>query len=323
MVAPINLNSLEPIEEDLIYEHVFDLYTERAPPEHLRLGYIDRQSDSIEITLRKAEISFNIKQSLSELAAKGSTTGFVVWKTSQCLLDWILTTTECPLYGIFSHKSDAIVYELGSGIAGILAAALGPRCLRYVATDQKHLLKLLKSNFICNVQSTKYTSSTLDQESANSAKGFRKGKQNPGSKRSTVSITSRQQDPVSNVDESTNRFSNIDFIEYDWEYPQKGLDQLKSLYPGEVGFLPPDFIFAVDTIYNEYLIPYFITAAKQLMDPNHTVLVVGMQLRDESILEIFLQELKNQKMSVYLIPFSMLSEDLQKGYVIYFITLPG
>lgn len=316
----LNTSSLEPIEEEDVYEHVFNLYTERAPPEQLHLGYIDRRANEIEITLPNAQINFNIQQSLSELSSKGSTTGFLVWKTTQGLLDWILTFSEGPLYNAFSHRNELIVYELGSGIAGMLAATLGPRCRRYVATDQKHLLKLLKANFASNVQSTKFISTTLstsESEKAKSAKQSRKIRPQVVKRRSSHTDVGHLT-PEAGVKD---HMCKIDFLEYDWEHLERGLQEVQNLYPTKEEMEYPDIIFGIDTIYNEYLIPHFIAGAKQLMMPNKTVLVVAMQLRDESILEMFLEKALEQNLAVFLVPDAMLSGDLKKGYAVYFMKL--
>lgn len=176
-----HLNS-SPVED-----HIFDLYTDRHAPENENLGYINRSTNELTIELANGQ-ELNILQSMSELNStkETSSTGFICWKSSVLFLNW-LDSEKCP----FKLKNMNIV-ELGSGVGGILASALGPKSKSYVASDQKHILKLLKRNIVENTLG--FMSSTID-----------------------VKTTKKKVLPVINV------------IEFDWEYIKHGMYEYEQI----------------------------------------------------------------------------------------------
>lgn len=281
MLPGINVDVLEHIEDP--YEHVFELFTIRAENESENLGFVDRSNQELNVLLDNAGVDLTIRQSLTSLSStkQTSSTGFVCWKTTLWLTDWMLGSITCPLYPIFQEKNDLVVLELGAGIAGICASTLGPKCSRYIATDQKHILKLLRENFERNTNPHKYVWSSNTRSSKK------------------------------NDDRAV-----IDIVEYDWEYLEDGLQNYTMLETPRM----PDLIIACDTIYNEYLIPHFVAACKQLMDKSTTVLI-GLQLREPDVIEHFIQELLDQELQVFSVPTELLGEKLIHGFAVYFITL--
>lgn len=272
---------LEKVTSENIDNHLFDLYTTRAPSEEHHLGYVDRSSDNITVSLEKTGIDLTIKQSLSAFNSlkQPSSTGYVCWQTSIYLADWLLGDPKCPLKFLLDKKP--IIVELGAGSSGILASVLGPLSTTYVATDhQKHLCRLLRLNTEENVQ----------------------GK-----------VTFLDVDTPAQIPTSAPSTPSIRFMEYDWE----GRNALLVLDPVLNTF--PHLILASDTIYNEYLIPYFVHSVAEILGPD-TVAVVGVQLRDESIIELLLECFLDSNLCVYSVPTSLLSEKLQRGFVIYCIT---
>lgn len=273
-----------PLEEDEILDHIYELYTGRAPIQGQNLGYVDRSKDSIQIQLPEAQIDLEIRQSISSLSSKiqTSSTGFICWQTALLLADWVLSDKRCPLRKAICGNT---VLELGTGVSSLLASTLGPLCKHYIATDQKHLLKLMKSNFTHNVVTRRFLSSTVDFEVLKSKAG-------------------RESYPT------------IDFIELDWENPDEGLYELTELTESS----QVDVVIACDTIYNSYLVPFFVKATKSVMGPD-SIAIVAMQLRDESVLEDFLYKCFDEGFSVQVIPDSILSSLLRRGFVVYCLHL--
>lgn len=279
----IDISSFEPVEEDVIFEHIYDLYINHKPRDDQHLGYVDKSKNIINLTC--ADHDLTIKQSLSSLNSnsQSSSTGFICWQTTSFLVDWILTNPLCPFYSIFKDaklRNNLSILELGTGISSIIASIIGPRTKNYIATDQKHILKLSKENFNNNVVSNNFSSSTLNKKAINS---------------------------VSN--------STINFIDFDWEFPEQGLLEYFSLSDHEV---MPDLIIACDTIYNDYLISPFLNTCKKLLNDVNGILV-GIQLRDEGVMETFLHETLKSKLKLYYIPINQLSNDLVNGFVVYYI----
>lgn len=269
----------DQIKYDDIDDHIFDLYTERASAAGENLGFVDRTKDTIDILLPKSQTDLTIRQSISSLSSTTNTssTGFVCWKSALLLADWILSDDSCPLKQLIcSH----VVLELGTGVSSLLASTLGPLTKQYVASDQKHLLKLMKHNFVENVTTTKYKSSTVEAPNNNPAR--------------------------------QNVWPLIDFIELDWEYPEWGMEEFGQL----TGSTTADVIIACDTIYNSYLIPYFVKTAKRMMGDCSTT-IVSLQLRDDTVMELFLKECLDCGLEIWSIPETVLSPELRSGFVVY------
>lgn len=267
---------------DDVQDHIFELYTERAPPESADLGYVDRRRDVVTIALKHAGIDLSIRQSLAELNStrETSSTGFVCWQAALLFVDWALSDPRCP----FKFTADMAVVELGAGVGAVMVSVLGPRVRWYTATDQKHILKLLRSNFATNVVSSHYTTTTIPEAT-----------------------------PVATKKKKNAPTSTIEIVEFDWEWLDDGMARY-----GEVGGPVPDVIVACDTIYNEYLIGHFLAAMKRLMGP-HTGAIVTLQLREPDIMELFVVEAKNAALDVYCVPSELLSQQLQAGFVVYYI----
>ena len=298
MYALVDVSQLNRIvsEED-INEHIFELYTECSPPSSSDLGFEDRTQNEIEVYLEKSDITLTVRQSPSELSSKtrDSSTGFVCWKTALLMTDWIHNHPQCPFNALFRHGQDLELLELGSGIGGVSAAVLGPLVRRYVCSDQKHVLKLMKENILMNTPSSKFDSITLfDLSSENRKRAF--GPRTYRHKRQAV----------------------IECIEYDWEFNDLGLENYKTVT--EKG--RPDLLLSFDTIYNTYLISPFVSTLKSLLRTDNGA-VIGIQLRDESVVSDFIGHVLDSNLNLFSIPQSMLSEELKRGYVVYYINTTG
>ncbi|KAG2733029.1 hypothetical protein G9P44_004019 [Scheffersomyces stipitis] len=305
MTHIVDCSLLDFIDRGDVEDHVFELYSSRAPPEKQHLGYVDNSKEVVEISLDQLGMDLQIRQSLTELnsSRESSTTGFIVWQSSVLFVEWMLSDEKSPFFKVFQYRSDLTVAELGAGISGICATVLGPKVARYIATDQKHILRLLMDNFQNNAGGAKWTSSTVENGASSSGKSSKKKGKKVTKSRSSYSEGSK-----------------IDFIEYDWEYLDLGRDNYDSLFL-DSGLTPkhPDIILACDTIYNEYLIPFFIEAVKSLLAEN-TIVVISLQLRDSITLKSFVDQVVESELKMYSVPVEMLSEKLAKGFVIYVLT---
>ncbi|CAH6718449.1 hypothetical protein CLIB1444_01S06964 [[Candida] jaroonii] len=252
-------------------DHVFELYTEKTE-ENQDLGYVNRTKDHIVIRLPLSEVELNIKQSLSQLSSKNETssTGFVCWRASQALVDWILSPGS--LFHKYFIGRKLSVVELGTGVGGVCASVLGPLIKQYICTDQKHILKLLKENIINNVEA--FDSKTIECDKTGD--------------------------------------SRIEVVEFDWEEIDYGLYNYHELTDSK-----PDLIIACDTIYNEYLIPYFLNALEAFLTEANGALI-GIQLRDDYTLERFVAQ-AIERFKLFVIPDEFLSENLKIGFVVYYI----
>ncbi|KAI5954092.1 RKM5 [Candida margitis] len=152
---------LATLNRDNLDEHVFLLYSENAPLNNL--GFVDKASDHVTISLPESNIDLTVRQSISQLSSKQttSTTGYICWNTSIHVADWLLSPL-CP----FKLSKSHVVLELGSGVGGVCASALSKLAGHYIATDQRHILKLLRENIMANVAN--YKSTTLPRSSPNS-----------------------------------------------------------------------------------------------------------------------------------------------------------
>lgn len=282
------LSGLRQINEEDLYEFLYDLYVDHAPPEKQHLGYVDKSRDLLQVTLPKSNIDLTISQSLSGLSSgkETSSTGFICWQSAIYMADWILADSKCPFSQVFEPSSKLLVLELGAGVGGVLASVVGPKVGHYVASDQRHILKLLKSNFAANVVSLRYTSATTD-------------KADGGQPKRTEDI----------------EWSKIDFIEFDWERRDIGTANFALI----TGRNTPDIIIATDTIYNEYLIPHFVASLKAMMSDDSIAILV-VQLRDEDIVERFLQEVYDQNLFLHAVPDHLLSRELLQGFMVICIT---
>ncbi|CAI5756625.1 unnamed protein product [Candida verbasci] len=148
------VDKFELINDDNIDDHIFDIFSNNKPPSNL--GFINKSSNEIEVTLPNAQIDLNIKQSLSQLSSrdKQGTTGFICWYSSLLFSDWLLSKT-CPI----KLSKDMSIFELGSGVGGICASTISKSVGKFIASDQKQILKLLKENVTNNVDH--FTSRTI------------------------------------------------------------------------------------------------------------------------------------------------------------------
>lgn len=271
------------IEYDGLYEHLYTVYTEHRPRDDQHLGYVDKSQEKIGISLGKTGIDLEIRQLLLALNSKTqlSSTGFICWQTAVFFADWAAADPRCFLY---KKLKNSVVLELGAGVSAVLASVLGPESKHYVASDQAHVVKLTRENLEKNVISQKYTSVTTEKR---------------------FSQEPRKLSPEE-------RWSKIDVVALDWEFPEQGFSKVEEL----TGNREVDYILACDTIYNTYLVAPFVACMKRAMGP-HSVAVVAMQLRDESVTEAFLEAVFDANLRVFRVRDDCLTPELIQGFVVY------
>jgi hypothetical protein len=74
----------------------------------------------------------------------------VVWTVTPLFANWI----SSPQNFLSTHHlltPSSTILELGAGVSGIVALALGPQVAKYTATDQSYVLKLLRQNITENL----------------------------------------------------------------------------------------------------------------------------------------------------------------------------
>ncbi|KAK9480136.1 hypothetical protein V1514DRAFT_326505 [Lipomyces japonicus] len=307
-----------------------------------------------------------------------STTGAVVWQVSPLLAEWVLQpgtifhdlffkpVPSLKITTSTTSRRDNItmpaIIELGAGISGVLTClfSLGlivkPPDVRggiYVATDQAHILPVLKKNVTENMvvmqdmarKHGRHVNKNWQQEfqlfESNSIRLFEPATDNAKldnhkhhqhqlhhnhqrqyhgkSKRSTImtsSFVNQTNKPV------------IEILELDWERAIQDVNYIKSqVMPsdtdtegrGEGGFKKEfDIVIACDTVYNDYLIAPFAHALSLLAGPDTHVLI-GMQMRSHDVQENFLLQVMQAGFDVYHVHASLLSDKMKFGFAVYYL----
>ncbi|CCE61230.1 hypothetical protein TPHA_0A01470 [Tetrapisispora phaffii CBS 4417] len=262
--------------------------------------------------------SLNIEQSLTSLNSSkdnnNSTTGYVLWSTTPFFLRWLLyhptasvfrnggdleviamdsqiEALKLPHHSIVDSKLkvppiinydnsnregfDCSIIELGSGVSGMTAVVLSNFVNDYIATDQKGIISKLKQNIsenLVQISKKECVSRSMDIGSEIVLE------QN--------SETEAHKKPV----------VNLEVMPIDWE----------TFDISKPALLPMDFIrisqssnvvtiIAMDVIYNEYLIDYFLKTLIQLIDffkkkNIQTHCLIGIHLRSQDIITEFLEK---------------------------------
>lgn len=268
------------IPEDEIYNHLCDLYVVHQHRKDQHLGYVDKSTNFISITCGDCDLT--IEQSLSSLysSKETSSTGFICWQTTSLLVDWF-QMKKCPLYATFNSPS--LRHQTS-------VIELGTGVSGIIAS----VLGPTTKSYVCTDQ--KHILKLLRKNFTNNV---------VSSKFSTTTIPSAGSDFAG---------CSINIIELDWEWPDDGIATYRLLVD-----LPPDLIIACDTVYNDFLIPPFLRCCSMLLTPNNGLLL-ALQLRDEGVMEEFLQQTCVAGLRIHYVPPALLSQDLLNGFVVYYIT---
>ena len=219
----------------------------------------------------------------------------VVWKISPLFAEWMASPAN-----VFFNRSilgpESNVLELGCGISGLVALALGPNVGRYIATDQNYIMKLLKQN--------------LDR--------------NPLTRKPPMSRKTRDKHITADRAPAC-AASNIEVLPLDWEL--SALSSLPTLLKSNdrdpmVTF---DAVMACDCIYNEALVEPFVQACAEICrlrtdsgSSDATICIVAQQLRSPLVFEAWLISFYNL-FRVWRLPDDMLTDDLKSNssYVVH------
>lgn len=219
----------------------------------------------------------------------------MVWKVSIPFAEWI-TAPNNVLSKAGYLSRDSVALELGAGVSGIVAVALGPLLKRYIATDQDYVLRILKQNILENLPSD--PTRTIKRA---------------GGLRSKRSQSSPQQASFS-----------IETLELDWE-----LDSVATLphLLGQDAHHPDgvDLIIACDTVYNDMLIEPFNNMCAQICslrpaspEEKPTLCVIAQQLRSPEVFESWLKSF-HRRFHVWQVPEEHLSPSLRQsaGFIVH------
>ncbi|AET39300.1 S-adenosylmethionine-dependent methyltransferase Ecym_4233 [Eremothecium cymbalariae DBVPG len=320
---------LRTLHKTSVYEHVFERYMElqhNADRLDQDLGIQSRRSINLEVDISPVDdtkadtFNLSVSQSLTSLNSNNvnnnSTTGYVLWSSTPYFLKCLLYNddaaqlrkggnvplledchrNEILLPAMFSSGDHiSCIVELGAGISGIMAIVMANYVDKYVATDQKAILKKLQENL---------------QENINEVQ-----------KRS---VNSNTLPTISRTKKTSSSACNIEVLNLDWETfckPQTTVNPFLA---------PPKntsqvYIVALDVIYNEFLISPFLQTLKRLLqwyvheNGVTAAALVVVQLRAQDVLQSFLeQSLTEHQLKCYHIELDQL---LNSRFAAYYITL--
>lgn len=306
----INTDDFHKLNQDEIYEHTYEVFTTRAAPEHRSLGYISKEdeikiviNDEYELKIDQSSSSFNDSGKRSTSQNHG-TTGYVTWGASVLFTKWLMSEKSIIR---LNDLTDCSIVELGTGISGVIGSVIGQFCQRYIMTDQKHILKLLKQNIVNNVNNS-FTTSTIESELLKDKSSKKNTSKFGNNKKKTLK---KSKDKTGYVLPSSNQ---IEVIDYDWEDSELTYNNVLELNDNEY----PDLIFASDTIYNDFLLPFFIQAIDLISD-EHTLTFAVIQTREQTVIESFLEILLSKNFDCWFVPDEFLTKELTEGYTVYIL----
>ena len=261
-------------------EETFLLFTYPIPSQNL--GFIDAKAKDLDLTVSGRVLSITQSPGLLSSNRKGGTTGAVVWRITPLFAEWI-TLKDNALFMTCVLGKDSLILELGCGVSGVIAITLAPKVGRYVATDQKYVFKLLKSNINANA---------LKQETPKKAK----------------SCGDALADGM------------IDVLALDWELDSvTDPGMILRITPEDGLSQSPSAIIACDCIYNESLIAPFVRTCIELCknvrangNAAPTICIIAQQLRSASVFEAWLLSF-HQAFRVWRVPDRLLMKGLRKG----------
>lgn len=263
----------------------------------------------------------------------------MIWKITPLFAEWISSVSANALWThpatpLSSHSlRRTTVVELGCGIAGLLALAMGPHVGFYVATDQEYVRRVFRENLEEN-KALAYKNSGSGQKGKNGRSGS-----GQRSKRSPVKALKGASASA------TEEGSNISFAPFDWESDSPetlkqsvGIPLTTPETPDceDKGF---DLLFSCDCVYNEALVAPFVRACADICrlrpayrpgsdisepnsDPKPTVCVIAQQQRTPDVFEAWLEETL-KVFWVWRLDDAVLSEGLRagSGYVVHLLLL--
>ncbi|KAK9360549.1 hypothetical protein V1504DRAFT_454523 [Lipomyces starkeyi] len=296
-------------------------------------------------------VEFESHQSLELLNSQqeNSTTGAVLWQITPLFAEWLLTpgTVFHNLFFGERESGSLDVIEIGAGTSGILACALSlplfahyendSKTGSYIATDQSHILRMLKKNMGTNIpaiqqmaaallhraNATPYNSVTIDAYDKNSQDETGEWKGHCNVRRKAKRNLHAHQLRGSRCSESERSGPRIEVLELDWEHAKTDIKDIHDfLWTSQdeaiVAKKEFDIVVACDTVYNDFLIAPFVNTLKLLAGEN-THILLGMQLRSHDVQEAFLREAQSNSLDVWHVLPEHLSERMQSGFAVYYL----
>lgn len=245
------------------------LTTPRPPPPSL--GFLNRTSTNLTVAIGGDEFELAQSPGLLNSSHRDGTTGAVVWRLSIPLAEWLQRCISGEIRGgdrVLTN--DARVLELGCGIAGLLAMAVGPRVKRWIATDVESVMRGLRGNLKENLAN--------EWEEVDGGSSFVQKAKKAAKKKSSTT--------------STAEFGRIDTVRLHWE--EDDVATMPIFKDDEA--LPLDMIVSCDCVYNSVLIPHLLST---LVDVSNLSLnsggkmpkvLVVMEIRAEDVLEVWVNE---------------------------------
>ncbi|KAK0944564.1 Ribosomal protein lysine methyltransferase [Friedmanniomyces endolithicus] len=246
---------------------------------------VDPVATSIELSIAGRDFVIAQSPGLLQSKQKYGTTGAAVWRTSVKVAEWLAS----PKNVLFTHSvinGNSTVLELGAGTSGIIASTLAPSVGHVVATDQQHMLKLLRANLDENAKGSLAKGVSHDRRKA---------------------VRDRQ------------RSSVVTTLALDWEED----DIAKHLGSHGLGS-GVDLVLACDCIYNYALIAPFVqtcadvcglrSSSDESATDNRplTVCLVAQQLRQSDVFEQWLETFL-RSFRVWRVPDDLYTEALREG----------
>lgn len=243
----------------------------------------------------------------------------MLWKITPLFAEWISALSSNPLWTHpetpLQPPSSKAVVELGCGISGLVALAIGSAVGHYVATDQEYVYRLLRENLDEN-------KSIAYKHKSGGSKGKGGGQKKRGAQKQSEE-------------------KNISFTALDWELDAPGL--LKR----SVGIVRDDeeeedsgfdLLLSCDCIYNEALVAPFVRTCADIcrLRPAYhpgtveegarspTICIIAQQQRSPDVFEAWLQETL-KVFWVWRLSDEVLGEGLRggTGYVVHLLVLRG
>ncbi|KAL1982701.1 hypothetical protein VTN96DRAFT_952 [Rasamsonia emersonii] len=264
-------------------EESFLLFSRDIPSANL--GFVDSRTATVELTIHGQDFSIHQSPTLLSSARAGGTTGAVLWKITPRFAEWISSRNHNPFWESSILTSSSAVVELGCGISGLVALALGPCVGHFIATDQEYVHRLFKENIENNAAAAYQLSHHHHHRNSSYRHGpprqqqqkklHSAGGKTRAGKRSANSSSSSN----SSSNEGSHSLTNVTFTALDWELdvPETLKDTIKQENPSasgseigqdsdndddngdddkkDRGF---DLLISCDCIYNEALVPPFV-----------------------------------------------------------------
>jgi hypothetical protein len=260
------------------------LFSQLIPSNNL--GFIDSSQKSLEIDIGSRTLTIKQSPGLLNSDRSGGTTGAVLWKITPLVSEWLSQWPNgLTQYGLL--HPDAVVVELGCGIAGVIGVMLAPMVSTYLLTDQAYVSRALHDNINANTQSSVI-------------------KQRSGKKRSAKDV---DMPPFLPLDWETDDAANI-------------LPHLPDGRPVDL-VVVCDCVYNDHLI--RPLVNILTDVCKlKPPDTRPTYALIAQQLRSNDVMEQFLSALM-EKFTVWRIPPMYLPAQLQSdsGYAVHLARLRG